>query len=177
MKILLIVTGSISAYKSPSIANGLRNTSNEVKVILTKSALKFITKLSFSCQGFETYTDEDDWKGERVLHIDLQKWAEKILIAPCSANTLAKIANGFADNLASNSLRATPKQKKVLISLSMNTEMYNHDITFAHKCKVKKFLNAEFIEPQIKTLACGDKGIGALSDTKKIIEISNEDIN
>jgi len=72
MKILLIVTGSISTYKAPSIANGLRNANHEVKVVLTDSAQKFITKLSFASQGFETYTDKDNWDYNGVLRIDLK---------------------------------------------------------------------------------------------------------
>ncbi len=168
-KILLIVTGSISAYKAPSIANALRAEGNEVKVVLTNSALKFITKLSFSAQGFETYTDEDDWNSERVLHIDLQQWADKVIIAPCSANTLAKIANGLANNLATNILRAQNKNKPLFISLAMNTNMYNNEITIKHKLTVKEYFNVLFIEPETKMLACGDVGIGALPNIKEIV--------
>jgi len=169
-----MVTGSISAYKAPSLANGFRATGNEVKVVLTKSAQKFITKLSFSSQGFETFTDEDDWQSNRVLHIDLQQWADKVLIAPCTANTLAKIAHGLADNLASNILRAQPKEKPLFIALAMNTWMYEHIITDEHKSKVIKYFNVDFIPPQVKILACGDKGIGALASTKTIVEGVNK---
>ena len=168
-KILLIVTGSISAYKSPSIANALRSEGNEVIVVLTKSALKFITKLSFSSQGFETYTDEDDWNSDRVLHIDLQKWADKVLIAPCSANTLAKISNGLADNLATNILRAQVKSKPLYIALAMNTEMYLKPITKKQTLEIEENFNVFLIEPQSKVLACGDEGIGALAKISEIV--------
>jgi len=173
-KILLIVTGSISAYKAPSIANALRTEGNEVKIVLTNSALKFITKLSFSAQGFETYTDEDDWNSNRVLHIDLQQWADKVLIAPCSANTLAKISNGLADNLATNILRAQPKQKPLYIALAMNTEMYLKEITKRQILNIGEDFNVYFIEPQSKVLACGDEGIGALANISEILITINK---
>jgi len=170
--ILLIVTGSISAYKAPNIANALRKKGNDVKIILTKSAQKFITKLSFSSQGFKTYTDEDDWNSDRVLHIDLIKWSDIVLIAPCTANTLAKFANGFADNLATNTLRAVSADKHIYICLSMNTEMYNSKITKEQKILVNfNYMYTYFIPPVSKTLACGDYGDGALADTKTIVDI------
>ena len=170
-KILLIITGSISAYKGPSIANALRGQGYEVTIVLTKAALKFITKLSFSSQGFKTYTDEDDWIGERVLHIDLAKKNEKFLIAPCTANTLAKISNGFADNLATNIIRAIPNNKKLYIALAMNTEMYKRKTTKKTIKKLKKeFINVKFIKPESKKLACGDIGIGALAKIDNILK-------
>jgi len=173
MKILLIVTGSISAYKAPSIANGLRNTGHEVKIILTKSAQKFITKLSFTSQGFETYTDENDWDYNGVLHIDLKDWADYILIAPCTANTLAKISNGIADNLATSVLRA--RSKNIVISLAMNTDMYNHKITDEQKERIRnRELSIYFIEPVTKKLACSVDGIGALPGTRTIVEFMDK---
>ena len=138
-------------------------------MVLTNSALKFITKLSFSAQGFETYTDEDDWNSDRVLHIDLQQWADKVLIAPCSANTLAKIANGLADNLATNIIRAQNENKPLFISLAMNSDMYNNKITKKHILTIKEYFIVSFIEPQTKMLACGDIGIGALPNVKEIV--------
>jgi phosphopantothenoylcysteine decarboxylase/phosphopantothenate--cysteine ligase len=176
MKILLIVTGSISAYKAPSIANGLRNTGNEVKVILTKHAKKFIGKITFTGQGFEVYEDEfgHDLGGSfaGVTHIELKDWADWILIAPCTANTMAKMANGIADNLASSVLRA--RSKNIVISLAMNTDMYNHRTT--DKCKYKIESDEHciyFIKPVTKKLACGVDGIGALPNTRAIVEYMN----
>jgi len=173
MKILLIVTGSISAYKAPSIANGLRNSGNDVKVVLTESAQKFITKLSFSSQGFETYTDENDWKYEGVLHIDLKDWADWVLVAPCTANTLAKMANGIADNLASSILRA--RHKKNAFSLAMNTDMYENPVTEEHIVRIReRSLANYFIQPESKKLACGVQGIGALPSTRTIVSFAND---
>ncbi len=170
MNILLIVTGSISAYKAPSIANGLKTSGHNIKVVLTKSALKFITKLSFSAQGHKTYTDEDDWEYEGVLHIDLKDWADTVLVAPCTANTLAKISNGIADNLATNVLRANEGNN--IFALAMNADMYIHYIT-KHQIKILENTSNFFIEPRTKKLACGVEGIGALASTKTIIEFIN----
>jgi len=173
MNILLIVTGSISAYKAPSIANGLRKAGNEVKVVLTDSSQKFITKLSFSSQGLKTYTDKDDWDYEGVLHIELKDWSDYILVAPCSANTLAKVSNGYADNLATNILRAKSYNK--VFSLAMNTDMYTNTITYEQAKKIKYRDNRNhFIKPDTKLLACGVEGIGALPSTKRIIEFMKE---
>ena len=102
--ILLCVSGSVSAYKAPSIANALSSNGHSVKVVLTSSALKFITKLSFSSQGYDVYVDEDDFATAGVLHISLIGWADKVLVAPMSANTLAKVSMGLADNLLSSAL-------------------------------------------------------------------------
>jgi phosphopantothenoylcysteine decarboxylase/phosphopantothenate--cysteine ligase len=168
MKILLIVTGSVSAYKAPSIANGLRNSGNDVKIVLTGSAQKFITKLSFSSQGFETYVDKDDWDYNGVLHIELKDWSDYILIAPCTANTLAKVANGCADNLATNVIRA--KSHNLIFSLAMNTDMYTNIITSEHVGKIKERDERNyFITPETKILACGVEGIGALPKTRTIV--------
>jgi phosphopantothenoylcysteine decarboxylase/phosphopantothenate--cysteine ligase len=176
MKILLIVTGSISAYKAPSIANGLRNTGNEVKVILTKHAKQFIGKISFTGQGFEVYEDEfgHDLGGSfaGVTHIELKDWADYILIAPCTANTLAKVACGIADNLCTSVLRA--RSKNIVISLAMNTDMYTRKITRNNMEMVnEEYKNVKFIEPITKKLACGVDGMGALPGTRTIVEFMN----
>ena len=168
-KILLCVSGSISAYKSPSIANALASQGHSVKVILTNSAKEFITKLSFSSQGFKTYDDQDDFNSDGVLHIELIRWADTVLVAPMSANTLAKISGGFADNLLTTSLRAADwKKQKLVFCPAMNTNMFLHPITQMQMDILKTWGGKEIV-PVSKKLACGEYGIGALAPISDIL--------
>lgn len=169
-KILLIVTGSISAYKSISIANTLRKNGNEVKVVLTKSALNFAPKIVFSSQGHPTFVDEDEWVNvTNVLHIELTQWCDEILVAPMSANTLAKFSNGISDNLATCCLLALPKDKRIVLCPAMNTHMLENNLT---KRNLKNLLEIndkiEIVESVVKTLACGVTGNGALASIEEI---------
>jgi phosphopantothenoylcysteine synthetase/decarboxylase len=179
--ILLCVSGSISAYKTPSLANKLKNEGYNVKVVLTTSAEKFITKLSFSAQGFETFIDNDEWNSSNVLHIELLKWADSIVISPISANTLAKIANGIADNLLTSIIRAfNYNDKNIYLVPAMNTDMYNHKIINKHFHLIAEFKEETstshivIVEPITKNLACGVTGIGAMAEIDTIVETINK---
>lgn len=166
MKILLLVTGSISAYKTVDIANALRYEGHDVKIALTKSALQFIPKLTFTGQRYECYTDEDEWNGSEmgVLHINLAKWADTVLLAPATSNTIGKLVNGITDNLVMSILRAF--KGTIYIAPAMNTQMYYNSEIFMNKLSG---FNVIVIPPQEKLLACGDTGIGGLADKKVII--------
>ena len=114
------------------------------------------------------YTDPDEfalWKNEgKVLHIMLKSWADVFLIAPLDANSLAKIANGLADNLLSCVARAWPVNRKILIiAPAMNTDMWEHPLTAKHIDVVYDTLKAFLIDPIRKVLVCGDEGIGAMA--------------
>jgi len=181
MEILLLITGSISAYKTPSIANALTKQGHNVKIVATKSALKFIGKLSFTAQGYELFEDNDEYNTNSVLHIDLITWADIVLIAPMSANTLSKIANGITDNLLTSILRAFPyeksKEKKMIFAPAMNTDMYMHPITNEQIEKIegwfdKSEVNDRFlvVQPVEKKLACGVVGKGALASIGSILK-------
>ena len=172
-KILLIVTGSISAYKSVSLANMLRKEGYEVKVILTKAALHVIPKLTFSSQGIKTYIDEDEWiNPENVLHIELSKWCDICLIAPLTANTLGKIVNGMADNLATCSVIALEKTKKLIVAPAMNTYMYENEFVQDNFNRLTRVLGdkVKIVAPTSKMLACGVEGNGALANLSDIVK-------
>ncbi len=171
MNILLIITGSISAYKSVSLANMIRQNGDNVKVVLTKSALQFIPKLSFSSQGIETYIDEDEWNNpNNVLHIELSQWCDICLIAPLTANTLGKIVNGIADNLATCCLIALNKNKQIIIAPAMNTNMYENVVVQNNFKKIiEYFPTIKIVEPATKLLACGVEGKGALANLSDIL--------
>lgn len=170
-KILLIVTGSISAYKSVSLANLLRKNKHEVKVVLTESAMKFIPKITFSSQGIETFTDENEWQNvNNVLHIELTQWADILLVAPMTANTLAKFYYGLADNLATCCFVALPKEKQIVICPAMNTNMLENNITQRNlKGLLEINSNISVVESVSKTLACGVTGNGALANLEDIV--------
>ena len=120
------------------------------------------------------YSDQDEWSmwhriGDPVLHIELRDWADVLLIAPLSANTLGKISNGLCDNLVSCVVRAWNMQMKpLLVAPAMNTQMLNHPLTQQQMEKIKA-LGVHIIAPVSKVLACGETGNGALAPVHEIV--------
>lgn len=167
MNILILVTGSISAYKAVDIANALRYKEHDVKIVCSKAALTFIPKLTFTGQRFECYTDEDEWNSSvnGVLHIDLAKWADLLLVAPATSNTIGKFVNGITDNLVLSIMRAY--SRVIYIAPAMNTQMYHNSKVFLDKLTD---FNAVLLPTEEKLLACGDYGIGGLANKNVIIE-------
>lgn len=176
MKILLGVTGSISAYRALDICRGLVKDGHEVKVILSRGACEFVQYKTFSYLGaLKVYRAMDDFNIEaepntNVLHIDLSKWCDKFIIAPASANTIAKIANGFCDDLLSSVFLALGK-KNCAIFPAMNTQMLTHPNTQRNLQSLSLLPNI-FIHPTDEgELACGDTGAGKLPKPEMISEI------
>lgn len=167
MNILILVTGSISAYKSVDIANALRYKKHEVKIVCSKAALQFIPKITFTGQRFECYVDEDEWDSSvnGVLHINLAKWANIVLLAPATSNTIGKFVNGITDNLVLSIMRAYAGV--IYIAPAMNTQMYHNSKVFLDKLKD---FNTVVLPTEEKLLACGDYGIGGLADKNLIID-------
>ncbi len=177
MKILLGVCGSISAYRSLDVCRQLVKDAHEVKVVLTKGALEFVKPQVFKYLGAqEVFTANDDFnleamKDRSVLHIELSKWAQRILIAPASANTLAKLANGICDDLLTSIFLASAKTPTVIFP-AMNTNMLRHPLTETNFQRLKS-LNSVFIHPTKEgLLACGDEGEGKLSDVDLIASVA-----
>lgn len=166
MNILILVTGSISAYKAVDIANSLRYKGHEVKVVCSKAALQFIPKITFTGQRFECYTDEDEWDSSvsGVLHINLAKWANIVLLAPATSNTIGKFVNGITDNLVLSIMRAYAGV--IYIAPAMNTQMYHNSKIFLDKLAD---FNTVVLPTEEKLLACGDYGIGGLANKDLII--------
>ena len=169
MNILLIVSGGIAAYKSIDLCSSLVKQGNNVKVILTKNAEKFVTQLPFQTltkNRVYTSTFEEIDENE-IQHIDLTKWAEKIIVAPATANLISKFSNGIADDLATSLMLAVRDTSAVYIVPAMNTFMYRNPIIQDNMNRLIK-LGFNFIEPDSGLLACGDIGEGKFPSIEKI---------
>ena len=168
-KILIIITASIACYKSLELIRFLKKKNFKIEVILTKETEKFITPLLVSSiLGNEVKQDlfKPDNK-DAMDHINLSRNNDLILIAPGSANFIAKISNGIADDLASATILAA--NKKILLAPAMNVQMWENQIT---KNNLDKLINnnIQIINPQKDILACGEFGSGKMADIKDIIE-------
>ncbi len=164
--ILVGVTGSIAIYKSLELIREFIKNGANVKVMMSKSAKKFITPLTFEALTRNRVLDEESesWADENN-HIDIGKWADIFVIAPATANTINKLNHGIADNLLLQTALAFSKM--IILSPSANTNMISHNATKA-SLKMLKLLNYKIVEPIKKVLACGDEGIGALAEVKDI---------
>lgn len=169
MNILLIVSGGIAAYKSIDLCSSLVKQGNDVKVILTKNAENFVTQLPFQTltkNRVYTSTFEEIDENE-IQHIDLTKWADKIIVAPATANSISKFSNGIADDLASSLMLAVRDVSSVYIVPAMNMFMYKNPIIKENMNKLIK-LGFNFVEPESGLLACGDVGEGKFPSIEKI---------
>jgi phosphopantothenoylcysteine decarboxylase len=169
--ILLAVSGSISAYKSADLANELTKSGYDVHVLMTKAATDFITPLTLQVLSKNAVhldvMKEDDPKS--VNHIELAKKADLFVLAPASANTLAKLAHGMADNIVTATALALPVETPKLIAPAMNTKMYDNPLT-QRNISILKEVGYQEIEPRSSLLACGDVGRGALAEQNVILE-------
>jgi len=168
-KIILGITGSIAAYKSALIIRQLVKQDAEVKVILTKSGGEFITPLTLATLSKNPVLSEfvKDESGLWNNHVELGIWADLMVIAPASANTIAKMANGLCDNL----LLATYLSAKcpVMVAPAMDLDMYSHQSTQENITRIKKFKNL-VINPQHGELASGLIGIGRMAEPEAIVK-------
>ena len=175
MRILLGVSGSISAYKALDIARGLFKNGHEVKVILTNGALKFVIPEVFTYLGVsEVYKSQDDFVHKNVLHIDLARWCDVFVVAPAAANTLSKLARGEASDLLTSVFLALEPHKNTLLFPAMNTNMLHHPFTKENISDIKKLktLNNLFVSPtDAGILACEEVGLGKLPSVDEIIEM------
>jgi phosphopantothenoylcysteine decarboxylase / phosphopantothenate---cysteine ligase len=167
-RITLGVTGSIAAYKAADLASKLTQAGAEVDVILSGAAEKFVTPLTFqSVTGRRAYIDNDLWGNEaHVLHVGLGHAADLLVIAPCTANTIAKLAHGQADNLLT--VTALAMRSPLLIAPAMDGGMYDHRATQENIATLRK-RGVTFIGPAEGHLASGLSGVGRLLETPEII--------
>lgn len=168
-KIVLGVTGGIAVYKAVDLVSRLRKQGAEVRVIMTEHAQKFVTPLTFKeISGNKVATSM--WESNQefnVEHIALANWADAFLVAPATANILAKMACGIADDLLSTTLLAA--QAPIIVCPAMNTGMYENPITQDNIKKLADF-GVTVMPPAVGVLACGTSGAGRLPEPQQIVE-------
>ena len=172
-KILFIICGGISAYKSLEIIRLLKKNGAEIKTILTKTAKEFVTPLSVASlsQG-KVYDDLFNVENEAEMdHIALSRWADVIIVAPVTANTISKLTQGSSEDLASTVILASNKQ--VFLAPAMNVRMWEHQST-QNNLKILKNYGYKLIGPVIGDMACGEYGEGKMSNP---VDIFNEITN
>jgi len=167
--IVLGVTGSIAAYKAAELTSQLTKRGCEVHVVMTADALRFITPLAFKTLSrlpvvTDLYDEEEGWQ---PTHIKLADEADLLLIAPATANTLAKMANGIADDALTCIALALNPKAKVLVAPAMNGKMWQHPATQQNVATLKA-RGAEFIGPEEGLLSCGYEGLGRLWPAEKV---------
>ncbi|MEG0134213.1 MAG: bifunctional phosphopantothenoylcysteine decarboxylase/phosphopantothenate--cysteine ligase CoaBC, partial [Clostridium sp.] len=174
--VVIGVSGGIAVYKALEIVSALKKKDVDVRVIMTDSATKFVTPLSFqSLSQNNVVTDMfAEPKAFEIQHISLAQRADVMLIAPATANIIGKVANGISDDMLSTTIMAT--KSKVIFAPAMNTNMYENVIV---QNNIKKLISYgyEFIEPAYGRLACGDIGQGKLADVNTIVEKILEELN
>ena len=171
-KILIIICGGIAAYKALELIRIFKKNQCNVKTILTKGALEFITPLSVSSLTSEkVYTDLFDYKNEAEMdHITLSRWADVILFAPITANKLAQLSHGLAEDLATTVALAS--NKDIFLAPAMNVRMWENQITKNNLIKLVSF-GYKIIEPEIGEMACGEYGSGKFSNPLNISKSIN----
>jgi phosphopantothenoylcysteine decarboxylase/phosphopantothenate--cysteine ligase len=168
MRIVLGVTGGIAAYKAPELVRRLQDAAATVRVVLTPNAARFVSPLSLAAvSGHGVIVDQwgDPEKGG-VDHIDLARWAQLLLIAPATANIIAKLAVGIADDALST--YAVAHRAGILLAPAMNTGMLQH-VTVQQNLATLRARGLDVIEPDAGLLACGDEGAGRMPDPPVIV--------
>jgi phosphopantothenoylcysteine decarboxylase/phosphopantothenate--cysteine ligase len=166
-RVVLGVTGGIAAYKSADLVSKLRAAGAEVRVVMTEAATRFVTPLTFeTLSGQPVAVDTFDRSISAYPHVSLAQWGEVLVVAPATANILAKAATGLADDLLSTTLLSFAGP--VLFAPAMNTRMWenpavrrNHELLGARGC--------HFVGPAEGALACGETGVGRMSEVAEII--------
>jgi phosphopantothenoylcysteine decarboxylase len=205
--ILLGATGSVAAIKVPTLCHLLTRAGHAVQVVATRPALYFFNPAELKVP---VHRDEDEWPGREsgrlyqrddpVLHIELRRWADVLLIAPLDANTLAKLANGLADNCLTCVWRAWDTSRPVVLAPAMNTFMWEHPLSVRHFRQLAvdagageapaaldleslvEWINQHcpwlhIVPPVNKRLACGDVGVGALASVEEIVAAVHSSLN
>ena len=173
-KILLIVAGGIAAYKSLELIRSLRDHGFSVMPVMTHAAKKFVTPLSVSVlSGQKVALELHDLESEMSFgHIELSRQADLVLVVPATANLLAKLANGIADDLASTILLAT--DKKVIVAPAMNVRMWNHSSTQRNISQLVED-GVKFVGPENGLMACGEFGYGRMAEPSKIVNLIKQE--
>jgi phosphopantothenoylcysteine decarboxylase/phosphopantothenate--cysteine ligase len=175
-KILLCVTASIAIIKIPELIKLFKESNNyEIKLIITNCVEKFITKLTFETLLQDKVYSDDDIFMDKTLHIDIAREIDCILVAPASANTIAKIANGICDNLLTIALMARKASTKCFFAPAMNTEMWFNPANQRNIETLEKD-GVTIISPIEGYQVCKEFGIGNMEEPKKIFEVVDSNL-
>ena len=171
-KILFIICGGVSAYKSLETIRLFKKNNAEIKTILTKSAKEFVTPLSIvSLSQGKVYEDLFNVENETEMdHISLSRWADVIIVAPATANTISKLSQGSSEDLASTVILASNKQ--IFLAPAMNVRMWEHQSTKKNLEKLKNY-GYKIIGPIVGKMACGEYGEGKMSEPLEIFNTIN----
>ena len=168
-EVVLGITGSIGAYKAGDITRQLREAGYAVTCVLTHRATQFVAPLTFQALSErKVYTEMFDLGSPQIIHTTLADRAKLVLVAPATANIIAKCASGLADDLLSGILLAT--RAKLLFAPAMNVQMWQHPIVQRNVTMLKR-LGVRFVGPDVGKLACGYEAIGHLSETEEILRV------
>jgi phosphopantothenoylcysteine decarboxylase len=167
-RILLCCSGSVAAIKCRQLREAL-SAVGQVRVVLTEHAAQFASE----AEAEGALRDAQEWStwkkmGDPVLHIELRKWADALVVAPLSANTLAKLAHGLADNLLTCVARAWDLRRPFVVAPAMNTLMWTHPFTERHLASLRS-LGVVVVPPVAQVLACGDEGVGAMAPVADVV--------
>ena len=176
--ITLAITGSIASYKAADLVSSLKKQGHSVSVLMTKAATDFIQPLTLQVlsQNLVHLDVMQEPYPDQVNHIERGKETDLFIVVPATANTIAKLAHGFADNMVTSTALALPDNIPKLLAPAMNTKMYNHPATQTN-LKTLESYGYGIISPKESLLACGDFGSGALADLEIIIERIKETLN
>lgn len=164
-KILLGATGGVAVYKAIGLTSKLIQAGAEVEVMLTPSAMQFVTPLMFAALTHRKI-HTNPWESDRrPEHIALAEWADLVVVAPATANTMAKMANGIADNLVTEVLLATARP--ILVAPAMNRRMWEAKPT-RRNLEMLRGDGCHFVGPDTGNLACGDIGVGRMAEPEAI---------
>lgn len=168
-RIVVGVSGGIAAYKACDLVSKLSKKDYEIKVILTKHAEKFVSRLTFEalCHNYVETDLFDESNEDPIAHITLAKWADLMIIVPATANIIAKVVHGISDDLLSTTFLACNKHK--MICPAMNTQMYENPVT-QQNIQTCKDLGYQILDPVIGHLACNDTGKGKMIEPADIVE-------
>ncbi len=173
-RVLLGVSGGIAAYKAADLVSQLVKNDCEVRVVMTRSATRFVTELTFEAMSghpvmLDALATGGGGEASAIEHIDWAKWAEVAVVAPCTANTLARLACGLADDALSTVFMALPAEVDVHVCPAMNTAMWVHPVVQRNLQWLGALGRYRIVPPTSKRLACGDVGVGALADVSDIV--------
>jgi phosphopantothenoylcysteine decarboxylase/phosphopantothenate--cysteine ligase len=172
MKILVVVSGCVSIYKTLTLIRLLKKDNHEVQCVMTEAATKLINPQLFSSiSGNFVRTELFDDTTNKINHIDLSRWADLVVVVPATANLIGKMANGISDDLVSTMLMAS--NKDIMVAPAMNTEMWNN-LSFQRNLKQIREDGIIILEPKSGSLACGEVGKGRMEEPEIIFEKIND---